>query len=515
MTGKRAERGAGPHRCTIHQAVAWQARTRPDACALIFDGQRTTYAELDAAAEAYAAQLQRLRVGRGDVVPVLLRRSPTLVGVLLGILKCGAAYSALDHRWPAERMAAVTEQLRAEVLVADEPFAGYQARVWTPPAGGLAKAARCAAASALVEVDSSAAAMVFFTSGTTGAPKGVISPHRATTRLFEGPSFADFGRGRVMIQAAPVPWDAFGLELWGMLTTGGTSAIVPESQLSPTALRELVASSGVDTVWLTASLFNLFVDEDLDCFTGISQLMTGGERLSVPHVRAFLERHPQIRLLNGYGPVESCVFATTRTVRPADCEAPHGIPIGRPVPATAIHLLDGEEPADCGAVGEICVAGDGLALGYLNDPGATAEKFVAVPISGMPTPLYRTGDLGFRDRDGVLHYLGRVDRQVKISGYRVEPAEIEQAALRLPGVRECSVLPVFGPDGTLDRLALFYRGEDCGPEPAELRRALAKELPHYMVPPSVSRLDAFPRNANGKLDQAMLLSSLTRAGASF
>ncbi|MGF1427370.1 amino acid adenylation domain-containing protein [Kitasatospora sp. LaBMicrA B282] len=492
----------------IHHAVAWQARTRPGACALVHAGERTGYAELDAAADAYAAELQRLGVGPGDLVPVLVRRSPELVAVLLAVLRCGAAYSALDHRWPAERMLAVTAALRAELLVADRPLPGFAGRCWGPPAGGLAAAARSGAVPEPVAVDPSSPAMVFFTSGTTGRPKGVLSPHRATTRLFAGRSFADFGRGRVMTQAAPVPWDAFALELWGMLTTGGTSVIVPGDQLFPGELRELTASAGVDTVWLTASLFNLFVDEDLDCFTGLRQVMTGGERLSVPHVRAFVERHPQIGLLNGYGPVESCVFATTRAVRPADCDAPHGIPVGRPAPGTAVHLLDGERAVEGGTPGEICLAGDGLALGYLDNPAATAEKFVTVRLDGVPTPLYRTGDLGSQDDGGVLHYLGRADRQIKISGYRVEPAEIEQAALRLPGVRECAVLPVPDPSGAVDRLALFYRGAAGCPPPAELQHALAGELPHYMVPPTVRRLDALPRSANGKLDQPALLAAL-------
>ncbi|MDH6578815.1 amino acid adenylation domain-containing protein [Kitasatospora sp. MAP5-34] len=504
------ERRTGTVGQTIHQAVTWQARTRPDAVALIFKDERISYAVLDAAADAYAAELQRLGVGPGQLVPVLLKRSPTLVAVLLAVLKCGAAYSALDHRWPGDRRRAVVGALGAGLLVTDRPGAETGTPVWAPPTGGLPAAARSAKVPTATVVDASAAATVFFTSGTTGAPKGVVSPHRATTRLFDGRTFADFGRGRVTVQAAPVPWDAFSLELWGMLTTGGTSVIVDGDYLFPGELRGLVESAGVDTVWLTASLFNLFVDEDLDCFAGVRQVMTGGERLSVPHVRSFVGRHPQVSLLNGYGPVESCVFATTRAVRLADCDAPHGIPIGRPAPATAVHLLDGGALVADGVPGEICVAGDGLALGYLDNPGANAEKFVTTDLDGVPTRLYRTGDVACRDADGVLHYLGRADRQIKISGYRVEPAEIEHAALRLPGVRECAVLPVPvpGADGAWDRLALFYRGDHTCPEPSSLQGELAEVLPHYLVPPTVRRVDALPRSANGKLDQAVLLDLL-------
>ncbi|MGI5429079.1 amino acid adenylation domain-containing protein [Streptomyces sp. CA-179760] len=488
---------------TLHAAVARQALMRPDVTALAHKGTRTSYAELNIAADAVAAGLRALGVGPGSLVPVLLPRSPGLVVALLAVLKCGAGYSALDHRWPATRIAAVVEALGAPFVLTDRTSQGFGVPARPLPYGDPAGAAEPA------EVDAAAPAAVFFTSGTTGTPKGVLSPHRATTRLFSGRTFADFGRGRAMVQAAPVSWDAFHLELWGMLTTGGTAVLAEGEYLFPGDLRDLVKSAGVDSLWLTASLFNLFVDEDVDSFAGIRQVMTGGERLSVPHVRAFLARHPHIALLNGYGPVESCVFATTRAVRPADCEQPDGIPVGRPVPGTAVHLLDGDTVLDDGRPGEICVAGDGLALGYLGRPEATAEKFVVLDVDGVPTRLYRTGDLGRRDPDGVLHFLGRADRQIKISGYRVEPAETERAALGVPGVRECSVVPVPGGDGTWEGLALFYRSDTGHPTPDALQRILADRLPHYLTPAWVHhRAEAFPRTAHGKLDQAALTASL-------
>ncbi|MEU3887717.1 amino acid adenylation domain-containing protein [Streptomyces sp. NPDC029041] len=488
---------------TLHAAVARQALMRPDVTALVFKGTRTSYAELDAAADAAAAGLRALGVGPGSLVPVLLPRSPELVVALLAVLKCGAGYSALDRRWPAARIDAVVRALGAPFVITDGGLPNLGTPTRPLPCGDPAGAAEPAG------VDAAAPAAVFFTSGTTGTPKGVLSPHRATTRLFADRTFADFGRGRAMVQAAPVSWDAFHLELWGMLTTGGTAVLADGEYLFPGDLRDLVKSAGVDSLWLTASLFNLFVDEDIDSFAGIRQVMTGGERLSVPHVRAFLARHPHISLLNGYGPVESCVFATTRAVRPADCELPDGIPVGRPVPGTAVHLLDGDTVLEDGRPGEICVAGDGLALGYLGQPAATAEKFVVVDVDGIPTRLYRTGDLGRRGPDGVLHFLGRADRQVKISGYRVEPAETERAALGVPGVRECAVVPVPGGDGTWEGLALFYRSDAGDPGPEALRRTLADRLPHYLTPASVHHhAGTFPRTANGKLDRAALLDSL-------
>lgn len=491
----------------IHQAVARQARERPTAPALVFRGETTTYERLDQAADGCARALREHGVGPGQVVPVLLPRSPRFVAVLLGILKCGAAYTAVDHRWPAPRVASMVRGTDSLLLVADRPVAGVDLPLWRPPddPSGRPPAA---------VVDAGSVAAVFFTSGTTGEAKGVLSPHRATTRLFGPGGLEGFGPGRVMPQLAPVPWDGLTLELWGMLTTGGTSVIVDEDYLLPEGLRALVRSHRVDTVWLTSSLFNFFVDEDVDCFAGMRQVLTGGERLSVAYVRRFLDRHPDVALVNGYGPVESCVFVTTHRVVPADCAAPDGIPIGRPVAGTGIHVL-GDGGAD-GGPGEICVSGEGLALGYLGDPAATAERFTTADVDGVPTRVYRTGDLGRLDADGVLHFLGRRDRQVKIAGHRVEPGEIETVALRVPGMAECAVVPAPRPDGAShDRLAMFYTVDpaadrDAGPRlgPAEVRRALSALLPKHLVPHTIRAVRALPRTVNGKADHAALAKLL-------
>ncbi|MFI6081815.1 amino acid adenylation domain-containing protein [Streptomyces sp. NPDC051217] len=526
----------------IHEAVARQAGLRPDATALVFAGRRVSYRTLDLAAEAYAVELGRLGVGPGRLVPVLLPRSPQLVAVLLAVLKRGAAYAALDPKLPADRLGTVLGMLAPPVVVAPSPGGGTVPAadadgrtVWQPPAEELTEAAERAPDARLRHAsdashaphapegvdDEAAPATVFFTSGTTGTPKGVVSPHRATTRLFGPNGFADFGPGRVMPQAAPVSWDALTLELWSMLTTGGTIVLVDGDYFLPDDLADLVETTGLDTIWLTAALFNLFVDEDPDCFTGLRQVFTGGERLSAPHIRAFLARHPGITLLNGYGPVECCVFVTTHRIRPADCEAEYGIPLGTPVTGTAIHVLDGDREVPPGSLGEICVSGDGLADGYLGNERATRESFTMFDHGTGPTRIYRTGDLGRLDGDGLLHFHGRADRQIKISGHRVEPAETEAAALRLPGIRECAVVPVAGRSGAYERLAMFYTEEPLGgtgaksdagtavdngdAEPDAVRKALAAVLPRAQVPDEVRRVSSFPRTPNGKIDITALL----------
>ncbi|MFF8293485.1 amino acid adenylation domain-containing protein [Streptomyces sp. NPDC016309] len=544
MTGAVvAPRAAGAPAATsggpplIHRAVEWHAARRPDAVALVDGARHVGYAELDAAAEVWAAALRVRGAGPGTFVPVVLPRSATLVAVLLGVLKSGAAYAALDPGWPAERLRAVAGMLAPRVAVVPDGCdwwdgrdgwdrrdgrgdggGGNGASLCTPAAHGLLPRDAAGAPPVPGEeerdaappvVDGDSPATVFFTSGTTGRPKAVVSPHRATLSLFDG-RFAPFtsdGPDRpVMPQAAPVSWDGFTLETWGPLISGGTSVLLDGGFLLPGTLRGLVARRGVDTVWLTASLFHLFVDEDPGCFEGLRHVLTGGERLSAARVRAFLDRHPDIALTNGYGPVETCVFATARRVRRSDCDVPTGIPVGEPVPGRRVHVLADGRPAAPGSTGEICVAGDGIALGYLGDPELTARAFPTVTVDGVPTRVYRTGDLGFRDDDGVLHFTGRADRQVKVRGHRVEPEEVEAVVRTVPGVADCAVVPVPGPDGQYERLALFYTeaGTDDPPPPRAVRRALAALLPRHLVPELVRVTAALPLTAHGKLDRTAL-----------
>ncbi|MFH8338392.1 amino acid adenylation domain-containing protein [Streptomyces sp. AM6-12] len=493
----------------IHQAVAHRARTRPDALAVVDGSIRLDYATLDATANAWAAALAAAGAGPGTLVPVLLPRSARLYVALLAVLKCGAGYAALDPRWPRERVESVLGQLGGPVLVTDAGAAYGEWSVWQPPAPSGEFDAVAARAFRAYDGPSDAPATVFFTSGTSGTPKGVVSPHAATTRLFPADGPLAFGPGTVMMQAAPSSWDAFSLELWGALTTGGTCVTAAEDYLLPDTLRRLIDTSGVGTAWLTSSLFNLFTEIDPDCFRGLRALYIGGERLSAAHVGRFLAAHPGTRLFNGYGPVESCVFATVHPITAADCAAEHGIPIGRPVPGTRMHVLD-ETGRECppGVGGELCVGGAGLARGYLGDPELTAARFTEHPPTG--TRLYRTGDHGLRDADGVFHFTGRTDRQVKIRGYRIEPEEIEAHAAELPGITHCVAVPVPGQLGNYDRLALFYTSAaGTDEDPVLLRRSLSQRLPAHAVPDVVRRVRRLPMTANGKIDRAELLATLT------
>ncbi|MET9480900.1 amino acid adenylation domain-containing protein [Streptomyces sp. NPDC006638] len=497
----------------LHETFARTARARPDAVALAGVHRSMTYGELDRTADAWAAGLVAAGVGPGAFVPVLLPRGPELVVALLAVLKAGGAYAALDPDWPARRLREATADLAAPLVVARSAAGtpdGHGLPVWTPPTGPVEAPPGFRPA----EVAGTDPACVFFTSGTTGRPKGVVTPHRATARLFAPDTFARFGTGTVTPLAAPPPWDAFSLELWSALLNGGRSVVVEDPYLSPVALRDGVSVHGTDTVWLTSSLFNMITDEDPAAFEGVRQVMTGGERLSTAHVRRFLLRHPGIVLLNGYGPVESTVFATTHRITPADCDLPGGIPLGRPVPGTAVHVLDGTRVCAVGETGEICVAGEGLALRYLGEPALTEAAFTRVTVDGETLRVYRTGDLGVWGADGLLHFRGRADRQVKIRGHRVEPAEVERQVERcLPAVRTCRVLARKDAAGTAQELVAFCVPAEPGDPLEGAMGVLAGALVPYQRPSRVVAVDALPLTARGKLDERALLRLVSDATA--
>jgi amino acid adenylation domain-containing protein len=480
---------------TIHGCFSDCARRYPHAVAIRSGDEQLTYAELDALSDSLAAELHAKGIGPGHVVPVLLPRSPAFVATLIGILKAGAAYAALDASWPAQYLDQLLSLLPSPVIVSDDerpgtvtwrPGAERQTGLWPPTTQTLGRDACC----------------VFFSSGTTDRPKAALVPHNGTVRLFRGARFASLGPGSAMPQAAPLSWDGLTLELWSMLLTGGTSILLREAPLDGARLRQS-ARQGATLAWITASLFNLLVEEDLESFSGLRQVLVGGERLSPPHVRRFLIEHPGIRLTNGYGPAEATVFVSTHDISIEDCDDELGIPLGTGLPDTGLAILDGDRPCQDAEPGELCVYGPRLALRYL---GSAAGGFVDRHPAAGDQRLYRTGDLVLR-RAGCLYFVGRADRQVKVLGHRLELPEVEAAAMRLPGMRRCVALPV-GERGTVRAVALFYSADEDGLSEPEVRQLLPDLLPSFAMPGVIRRVRAFALTANGKLDERAMLASL-------
>ncbi|MFB6549735.1 amino acid adenylation domain-containing protein [Streptomyces sp. NPDC056405] len=517
--GSEDSGSTAPQVDTVHEMIERQATIRPGAVALrCTDGGGLTYAELHHRAAALAGRLTERGVGPGEYVVVRMRRTPEFVVACLAIMRAGGAYVAVDRNWPPARVQQIVDIAGAHLITDDgngeegsEPGGEAESFPLLPAAGRHRLPARPggrrADPTAPPTVAGTDPCTVFFTSGSTGEPKGSVTPHRALVHRFVGVAYADFGPGRVVLQAAPVCWDAMTIELWSVLMNGGTSLLLADEHVvSPELLRCLVRDEHLDTLWLTAALFNAVVDEDPECFSGIGQLLTGGERLSPRHIGRFRAAQPGVRIVNGYGPVETTVFATTWDIEDGDVERYGQVPLGTPLPRTSVHVLtERGVPARTGEAGEICVGGMGLAHGYLGRPELTGERFVTLA-SGER--VYRTGDIGWWHPDGVLLYGGRQDRQIKIRGQRVEPGEVERCLETLDTVRRAIVTVVHAPGGApVGLVAHCLASDDSVVE--EVQALCAARLPPYLRPRRILLHDAFPLTGSGKVD----VRALERRGA--
>jgi pristinamycin I synthase-3/4 len=347
-------------------------------------------------------------------------------------------------------------------------------------------------------------ACVMFTSGSTGDPKGLLTSHRAVYSTYVGQRYLDFGPHQVYLQCSPVSWDAFALEVFGALLYGGTCVLHPGHRVDPGRIAELITRHHVTTLQLSASLFNVMVDEYPAIFSEVREVMTAGEEASPAHCVKLLRRFPGIRLLNGYGPAESMGFTTTFDIDAASAGT-SPIPIGRPIAGKAAYVLDDQlRPVPRGSPGELYVAGVGLAHGYLARPGATAERFVANPFGGLGSRMYRTGDVARYNGDGLLEFMGRTDAQVKVRGFRIDPHEIEAAIVALPQVSRAAV--IVREDRPKDKQLVGYFVPEAGIrlDPVALRRSLSAVLPEYLLPSALVPLDSLPLTANGKLNRRAL-----------
>ncbi len=343
-------------------------------------------------------------------------------------------------------------------------------------------------------------AYIIFTSGTSGQPKGVMVEHRSIARLVLQANYLQLTADDRCLQTGSLAFDASTFEIWGPLLNGGAFCRPPaRAILDSTEVSRRIAQHGITTMWLTASLFNQHVDNDIGMFAGLKHLLVGGEKLSFTHVNRVREKYPDLVMINGYGPTENTTFTTCHRIKKTYSG---DIPIGRPISNTEVLILtDDDQLAPIGIAGEICAGGDGLARGYVNDPQLTAKKFVPHPFQPGQR-IYRTGDLGLWRADGTVECLGRIDEQVKIRGYRIEPSEIASHLLKRVEVREALVLAKdFG--GNSKALIAYVAGPD-DLDANDLREHLKRMLPDYMIPPYFVRMSKLPLNANGKVDRTAL-----------
>lgn len=461
-----------------------------DAPAVTESTRTVSYRALLAMAANSAHALSGLGLRPGGSAVLHCGRSIEAIAAILGSLRLGALYAPIDPRADHAAVRRFSDVLPQPVIVSESAL-----RNFAMVDGDIAPAS-CKAGDL--------PAYVMFTSGSTGKPKGVVVPHRAVVRLIVGQQFAELAPGRVMLHAAPLAFDASTFEIWGALLTGGHILILPEADLNLQRLCWLLGQGGVHTAWLTAGLFQAVVDHDLQSLRGLPQLLIGGDVLSAEHVKRVLIEAPQCRLINGYGPTENTTFTCCHRVALADTEA--AIPIGLPIADDRLFVLDANLRAvEPGVAGQLAVAGDGVALGYLGDSDLTSQRFV--PSLDGDGVMYLTGDLVEWPADGPIRFLGRLDREVKIDGKRVDLADVERVLRDSPGVRDAAVAHDAAAAGGRLVAAVRMHAEQVLDRPALLRH-LRTKLPAHMVPTELHAVDALPLNANGKLDRGRLLATL-------
>lgn len=481
-----------PHQC-IHQRFEAQAAETPDAVAIVATEQ-LTYRQLNQRANQLAHYLQKLGVAPEIPVGICVERSPEMIVGLLAILKAGGAYVPLDPTYPQERLAFMLAETQVSVLLTESHLLASlpetSAKLICLDNWHIEESQENPVSLATPE----SLAYVMYTSGSTGQPKGVSITHRSVVRLVQNNTYANLSN-QVFLQLAPIAFDASTFEIWGSLLNGSRLVIMPPTVPSLQELGQAIRQHQITTLWLTAGLFHQMVDNQLEDLTSVRQLLAGGDVLSAFHVQKLLQAAPNLRLINGYGPTENTTFTCCYTVTANDQTT---IPIGRPIANTQVYVLDAQQQiVPIGVPGELYIGGDGLARGYFNRPDLTQERFIDLdlPETSEPLRLYRTGDWVRYRSDGNLEFLGRMDHQVKLRGFRIELSEIEAVLNQHPTIQTSVVLV-----NSNQSLIAYVVGETT----ADLRAYLRTKLPEYMVPAQFVWLETLPLTANGKVDRRAL-----------
>lgn len=482
-----------------------------------------TYAELDRRSARLAAGLVAAGAGPGRFVALAATRSIDAVIAIVGIVRSGSAYVPLDPGYPDAQLAIMLEETQPLLVLAD---AAMRVRLCGMVGGAVVDALEtCVAAAGPADDaarrepaarDAEDPIYVMYTSGSTGRPKGVVVPHRGVSRLVTGQDYCDLGPDEVILQLAPLAFDASTFELWGALLNGGALAIVADEHPSTDRVAAVLRAHGVTTAWFTAGLFHLLVDTQIEALAGLRQLLAGGDVLSPDHVRRFQAAAPECRLINGYGPTENTTFTCCATISRGEW-ASESAPIGRAIAGTQAYVVDAAlKPVPHGEEGQLVAAGAGLALGYLGQSALTAEKFVAAP-APISARVYLTGDLARVLPGGEIEFRGRIDRQIKINGKRIEPGEIEAALRAGEGVRDAAAIVDTTRSG-LKRIMAFIATGEVGPARMEAIRigaqtAAQRLLADFLVPARITAVEVLPITPNGKLDRDALLGLLAAADA--
>jgi amino acid adenylation domain-containing protein len=511
-----------PRQLSVPQLFEIQVQKTPQSIAVVYGEESLTYRQLNNQANQLGWHLRQLGVEPGMLVGLCLERSPGMVAAMIAILKAGGAYVPLDPSYPPERLGFMLQDSGAQVLLTTRRWLGAL------PTGETQRQLKIV----LLDQESfsqlssenlpdqatpESLAYVMYTSGSTGTPKGICIPHRAINRLVLNTNYISLGSGDHIAQASNAAFDAATFEIWGALLNGACLVgLDQDTLLSAHEFAAALRQKKIDVLFLTTALFNQIASVQPGAFATLRELLFGGEAVTPFWVRQVLQTAPPRRLLHVYGPTENTTFSTWHLIQDVPQVAPHyapTIPIGKPVANSTAYILDGSlNPQPVGVAGEVYLGGEGLAQGYLSRPDLTAEKFIPNPFSQageIQDRLYRTGDWARYLPNGSIEFLGRLDDQVKLRGFRVELGEIEAALVGHPSIKQAAVLilddsrPGSLP-GDKRLVAYVVRHATADAASDDLRTYLRSKLPAFMIPAAFIFLEALPLNPNGKVDRKRL-----------
>jgi D-alanine--poly(phosphoribitol) ligase subunit 1 len=469
--------------------------------AVVYQDEVLSYQEVNLLANSLAERLRSSGVVPGETIGVCVSRSVELIIALLSIIKCGCVYLPFDDGWPDETLSSVLKDARCKLILARSP------RAPRLPGCGVLNVDRHDLAgystNPPLSVSGDAIAYVNFTSGTTGAPKGVQIQHRSIANLVINPFYADLGSDSILLQLSPPTFDAATFEIWGALLNGGCCVLYPSRMVRFSELKRVIEHRRVNCIFLTTALFNAIVDEASDSLDTTRTVLFGGEAYSGKHVRRALMRYGPDRCVHVYGPTECTTFSTYYRVSEMPSDSVD-LPIGRPIQNTHLYVVSGGSLCGPRQFGEILVGGPGVSPGYLNDAVANRARFTEVDIDGRRERLYKTGDCGYLLESGDVIFTGRLDDQVKVNGFRIELSWVSRVIGEHPGVKQTYVTVTDGLAGERMLLA-FIVPEDERCDVREVRESLRQRLPSYMVPAVVYSCEKMPLLATGKVDRRALL----------
>lgn len=490
-----------PKNKTVVQLFEEQVKKNPNNVSVVFCDKKITYKELNEKSNQLANYLIEKGVHKGDVIPLLLDKSLEAIVAIIAILKLGGIYLPIDIGYPKERIEYILKDSKSNILLTSRNL-NLETRLLIKKIyidlDTESIYSVCDKENINYIGNSSDLAYIMYTSGSTGKPKGVMVQHKNIVRLVKNTNYIEFKKEDKILQTGSIVFDACTFEIWGALLNGLELYIIKKEELlDAEKFHTYIIKNKISILWLTAPLFNQLTEENPHMFSTVRCVLTGGDVLSCKHINMVRKANPKLILINGYGPTENTTFSCCFKI---EKEYKNSIPIGIPISNSTCYIMSKDENLQpIGIPGELWVGGDGVGKGYLNNIELTEKNFIKNPFENGKT--YKTGDLAKWNKDGTIEFLGRIDSQIKIRGFRVELSEITTVISLYNGIKEAYTICR---DFKGEKSICTYIVSDENVDTEKVKTYMAKFLPQYMIPKYIVQVKYLPKNQNGKIDKNAL-----------